>query len=282
VRLTIPSNKMPLIIMCGFPSSGKTTRAEQLVKYFSSIGCPVELINVESLKISRNSLYSNNIEEKKGRASFRSAMERSLNKKTVVIVDENNLIKGFRYELYSRAREMNTTHAVVYCDVSVETSQTWNQKKEESKQYSEKIFQDLIGRLEVPNEKKRWDNPLFVVKEGDDTPLEDISNALLHGKAAKPSFATATQKLEDKDLVSELTRITQDIMKAVLEAQQLVGPGDVIKVPHTTEKVTLSRRVALPELRRLTNQYLKMCTVRPPKNVDAIGKTFADFLNVNI
>lgn len=38
---------MPLIIITGFPSSGKTTRAEKLKKYFEDAGKEVHVVSEE-------------------------------------------------------------------------------------------------------------------------------------------------------------------------------------------------------------------------------------------
>lgn len=56
---------MPLIIMCGFPSSGKTVRAKKIEKYFSERFASqqktnaVHLINDETLGISKDSYKGN-------------------------------------------------------------------------------------------------------------------------------------------------------------------------------------------------------------------------------
>jgi tRNA uridine 5-carbamoylmethylation protein Kti12 len=49
---------------------------------------------------------------------------------------------------------------------------------------------DLMGRFEEPVATRRWDNPLFVVSPTDPLPLEEINQALYHGKAVKASLAT--------------------------------------------------------------------------------------------
>jgi tRNA uridine 5-carbamoylmethylation protein Kti12 len=52
---------MPLIVMCGFPSSGKTSRSTQIMQYFvdrfNNENKPnsVHIINDESLGISKDS-----------------------------------------------------------------------------------------------------------------------------------------------------------------------------------------------------------------------------------
>lgn len=48
---------MPLVILCGIPSSGKTTRAEALASFLKEQGKQVILINEESLFIKRSEGY---------------------------------------------------------------------------------------------------------------------------------------------------------------------------------------------------------------------------------
>ena len=56
---------MPLIILCGIPSSGKTCRANQIMQYFAERFCnenktsSVHLISDESLGITRDSYKGN-------------------------------------------------------------------------------------------------------------------------------------------------------------------------------------------------------------------------------
>ncbi|KAJ1516558.1 hypothetical protein HMI55_001957 [Coelomomyces lativittatus] len=112
---------MPLIILSGYPCSGKTRRAQQLQTYFESEPFQtmyptklhsIHLINDASLNISRTMYLDPNL-EKKARAAMLSAVERLLSPTTLVIVDAMNYIKGVRYQLYCIARAMSTPHCVV-------------------------------------------------------------------------------------------------------------------------------------------------------------------------
>lgn len=50
---------MPLVILCGYPCSGKTKRAEELKNYFeNSRGKTVHLTSDESLNLERNTVYA--------------------------------------------------------------------------------------------------------------------------------------------------------------------------------------------------------------------------------
>ena len=50
--------KMPLIIMCGFPCSGKSKRAQELRNYLENRGKTVYLASDESSSLDRNTVYS--------------------------------------------------------------------------------------------------------------------------------------------------------------------------------------------------------------------------------
>jgi protein KTI12 len=131
---------MPLIVLSGIPASGKTTRANELYRYFAAKHIAVRLINEESLLIVRDegykgtrsiarsmairciglsmlvSLVSDARVEKMTRATLKAAIERALNKDTVVIADSMNYIKGFRYELFCIAKAQTTPHCIVCPD----------------------------------------------------------------------------------------------------------------------------------------------------------------------
>lgn len=50
---------MPLIVMCGFPSSGKTRRAEELKVYFEQTSkLKVHIVGETSLAVDKNSVYA--------------------------------------------------------------------------------------------------------------------------------------------------------------------------------------------------------------------------------
>ncbi len=50
---------MPCVLLCGFPCSGKTTRANQLKTFLiETSGKVVHVINDDDLKIDKNQVYS--------------------------------------------------------------------------------------------------------------------------------------------------------------------------------------------------------------------------------
>lgn len=120
-----------LILISGYPSAGKTTRAIQLKEAFEkriasdtndgrASRLRVHLINDQTLGVSRQ-VYHTARAEKDARAEEYSAVKRVLSRDDIVIADGLNYIKGFRYQLYCEAKAMETPHCVVSKIVLVAT-----------------------------------------------------------------------------------------------------------------------------------------------------------------
>jgi len=113
---------LQLILISGYPSSGKTYRSNQLVDFFkskiqgssdASIGrLTVHHIDPQSLGLSRE-VYREARTEKDARATENSAIKRALGKDSIVVADGLNYIKGFRYQLYCEAKAVQTPSCVV-------------------------------------------------------------------------------------------------------------------------------------------------------------------------
>ncbi|RDW68318.1 chromatin associated protein KTI12 [Coleophoma crateriformis] len=215
---------MPLIILTGYPTSGKTHRAEQLRSYFTtklsalpptgSAPPRVHYISDHTLSIQR-SVYnleskdaherSNNASEKDARASIYAAVKRALSPKDVVILDGANYIKGWRYQLYCEAKAVRSTHCVVHVGTPVEQARGINEErlqrrekesagegeetgdvKEEERPYEKECWENLVFRYEEPNAFTRWDSPLFTVLWDDATPpCDEIWEALIGSDGGK-------------------------------------------------------------------------------------------------
>lgn len=126
---------LQLILITGLPTSGKSTRAAQLYDYLteriaaesSASSTPkfrLHLISDQSLSISR-SVYdldpahtpahvrSANASEKDARAALYGAVKRVLSPRDIVILDTLNYIKGWRYQLYCEAKNVQTPFGLV-------------------------------------------------------------------------------------------------------------------------------------------------------------------------
>ena len=170
---------MPSLILTGYPASGKTTvcqilkeRALQLQP--RGIIEEVIIINEESAcpDWTRQQCYETSLAEKKTRAALKSAFDRALatsnNKKTtLVILDSLNYIKGFRYELHCLSKAAGERHGILWILNHASVVEEWNEQRLPSvmgrEAYSKEQLQELILRYEPPDERNRWDKPMFSV-----------------------------------------------------------------------------------------------------------------------
>ncbi|KAG5912726.1 hypothetical protein E4U42_001944 [Claviceps africana] len=138
---------MPLIIVSGLPTSGKSTRAKQLYDYLAARIAETEpakyrlhLISDDSLSISRT-VYdlspdtlrlhtrSANSSEKDARAALYGAVKRVLSDKDFVILDGLNYIKGWRYQLHCEAKALRTPNCILRVACSVDQARQVNEER---------------------------------------------------------------------------------------------------------------------------------------------------------
>uniref|UniRef100_A0A671XRF3 Protein KTI12 homolog n=1 Tax=Sparus aurata TaxID=8175 RepID=A0A671XRF3_SPAAU len=277
---------MPLVVMCGYPCSGKTRRAEELKVYFEqSCDRKVHVVGDGGLDVDKNTVYGDSQKEKNVRASLKAAVERKVGKDDIVILDSLNYIKGYRYELFCLIKHAQTPHCLVYCLTSDEVSSTWNANRDAAEQYTQDIFDALVLRFEAPDSRNRWDSPLFTILKEDSLPYVAISDALFKRKAPPPNQSTQSQPLSSANFLYELDKTTQDVLMAIFNAQKMSVPGDLISVPGATEKISfshLTRSINMAELRKLRRQFISYTKMHPTENTGQISNMFVQYLNKSL
>ncbi|KAJ2249466.1 kti12, chromatin associated [Coemansia sp. RSA 455] len=282
---------MPLIMMTGYPSSGKSTRALELKRLFEAkLSEPehqhrrltVQIIDDASLGVTHDA-YAKPSAEKIARGALLSAVERLVSRETIVIADTPNYIKGLRYQLYCVSREVSTTQCVVHCAISVDAARRINQARADG--YSDSLFEELVMRYEEPNPAAKWDSPLFTVIQhdpADQLPFDAIWDALVEQRAPPPNFATAMKPVSETNYLFELDKMTLDIINALLESQKSGVPMSEVVVPGTKDKVRMpGRNLTLSELRRYRMQFTKL-NRQVPLKIDKISSLFVNYLNINL
>ncbi|XP_065813299.1 protein KTI12 homolog [Labrus bergylta] len=274
---------MPLVVMCGYPCSGKTRRAEELKEHFEqNTGRKVHVVGEKSLDAEKNIVYSDSQQEKNVRAALKAEVERKVNKDDIVILDSLNYIKGYRYELFCLIKHAQTPHCLVYCLTSDDVSTLWNTERDSSEQYTQDIFDALVLRFEAPDSRNRWDSPLFTILKDDNLPYEAISDALFKRKAPPPNQSTQSQPLSSTNFLYELDKITQEVLMVIFNAQKTSVPGDLLTVPGATEKIELTRSINMAELRKLRRQFISYAKTHPTENTGQISNMFVQYLNKSL
>ncbi|KAI6823281.1 chromatin associated protein KTI12 [Hortaea werneckii] len=284
-----------LILIAGYPSSGKTHRSKQLIDYFAQKIRESEDPKIQRLKLSHiddqglglsRDVYGAARPEKDARATFSSAVKRVLNRDTVVVADGMNYIKGFRYQLYCEAKAVQTPNCIVHVGTQPAQCRELNTRALESGTggYAPEVFENLVFRFEEPNGMNRWDAPLFAVPWDDATPpCELIWDTMVGGKAkvAKPNAATVLQPAAEQDYLYELDRTTSDVLNAIKTwLQDHPGEdGGNVRIPEAENEVELPLSApSLPQLQRLRRQFVALHR-QHPLNKSRIRNLFVDYLN---
>ncbi|KAF4978816.1 hypothetical protein FZEAL_4860 [Fusarium zealandicum] len=182
---------MPLIIVSGLPTSGKSTRAKQLHDYLAKriadTKYRLHLISDESLSISRT-VYdlspdkvpahtrSANASEKDARAALYGAVKRVLSDRDIVILDGLNYIKGWRYQLHCESKAVRTPCCVLQIGCAVDQAKEVNEERlrrreattstaTEATETAPTDTSDADGDDTEPYEPSNWDNLVFRYEE---------------------------------------------------------------------------------------------------------------------
>ncbi|EMC99292.1 hypothetical protein BAUCODRAFT_146255 [Baudoinia panamericana UAMH 10762] len=288
---------MPLVLISGFPSSGKTYRSQQLCESFQrkiqeSHQPKVKRLTVlhiddQGLGLSRD-VYASARLEKDARATFSSALKRSLSRDVIVVADGMNYIKGFRYQLYCEAKAVQTPHCVIHIGTPVSKCRELNEAalKAGNGGYELEIFENLVFRYEEPNGMNRWDAPLFTIAADDvEPPCDAIWEAIVgsdgKAKVVRPNAATVVKPASEQDYLYDLDKTTSDVVAAIstwLSDHSGEG-GSQVLIPGSEQEITLPLSApSVPQLQRLRRQFIGL-NRQHSLTKSRIRGLFIDYLN---
>lgn len=165
---------MPSLILTGHPCSGKTTfakvLAERALAHKSSLIQSVVIINESTARPDKTQreCYANSTEEKLTRGALKTEFDKYVKDPTkLVILDSMNYIKGFRYELHCISKSAGQRHGVIWILNREDVAKAWNHERSltspSSLFYTLEMMNELMARYEPPDERNRWDKPLYHV-----------------------------------------------------------------------------------------------------------------------
>jgi len=286
----LASPVMPLIVLVGYPSSGKSKRAQQLREYLEDTHKKkVQIVSENELLrrkgVDKNSLCFEPVMEKEIRGSLKSETMRILSSDDVVILDAGNYIKGYRYELYCASKSRKTTQCTVECDISPENAWIFNEGRDDNEKYNREAFDALVARHEAPNYAARWDTPLITIQKDDQLPEDKIYEAIFKRKAPKPNQSTENIPVSSTYL-HELDKVTKEIVDNIL-AEKRTSPGHSSIMLSDFDDIEISDlddELDVAKLATLRRQFISYSKLRVIKNVnrDVVARLFIQFLKSSI
>jgi protein KTI12 len=276
---------MPLLVICGKPGSGKTTRANEIVQFYKSKNenLEVKLINAETFNVHKEKMFESFNKEKEIRSFFKSNVNKLLTKDNLVIIDSLNYIKGYRYELFCLSRTAKSTHCVLYCDNDLESCKEYNASQTDPQyKFSDELLVDLYNRMEVPNSNNRWDNPLYIIWPHEELPMDAIDSTLFKDKKKmKDPVSTKLQLKLDQNYAykvdQKLNEVIKTVNKELMQNKQFLKQKFVVIVKGK-QKYSISGKIGLTGLKKVKNDFVEMNKINPIFDLVKLEEAFLYFL----
>lgn len=134
-------------------------------------------------------------------------------------------------------------------------------------------------RYEEPNAMTKWDSPCFnIFYQDESAPVDDIWNALINRKIARPNAATLMKPAVEGNYLYELDKVTQAVVSLVLETQKMGVVGGPINVDGQTLQLP-DQVMGLAGLQRLRRQFIGINKNLMVGGTDRMKVLFLEFLN---
>lgn len=263
---------MTLINIVGIPGSGKTLLANNLQPLFKELGYNCIIVSEPTVE---DGAFASAEREKQARSDFKASIRRELSPNKIVIADGMNFTKGYRYELYCIARELNLRFCCAYCEVDPFVA-----KQRSESRYPARVLKDLIEeRMEVPNEQKnKCDKPLFVVKDANNKEVLDsiVKTALSKNNKLAPKKATAKAMGSSALLNDKIDREVNQFCDELLQIQNTIPLGS--KITICGADFTLKKLLNSGQLKRAKREFGDRAkTITDSSNIQQL---FADSLEI--
>ncbi|KRY37471.1 Uncharacterized protein T01_3882 [Trichinella spiralis] len=284
-------SSMSLVVITGYPCSGKTMLARVLKNALSA----AEGNNKQVLHISdddfpsfHRSIYEKPYEEGQLRSFLKSEVVKNLKADTIVIIDSLNYLKSFRYELYCAAKAAQVSYFLIRCGNNGWRSSFFNMIRPQEMRYKLTTVHDLVNRYELPEDRNKWDQIQYtfcLMEELVSECVDKVCPLILQGKKLTSNRSTEAQPLASAQFLSELDLLTSAINTAIQErlSENPIGEGDqdekaLFTVEGVDEAIKLKHFFTAQFLADVKRQFFAYVRMHPIEDVKVLANmTTNDF-----
>jgi selenocysteine-specific elongation factor len=210
-----------LLILCGLPSSGKTTVSKNVASLLEDkYGIPTMVISSDDFRdmISHYSKGFKPERETTIKRFYEKAIAAGLENGFLVISDDMNYYKSMRSDLRQIAKRADSDYDIVFVDTPLDHAIKWNQER--SSPIPSTLIEEINQKLDPPKGDYKWDTPLAVVdpsKQGLDEISSTIVSAILkrleNPKRSKPKKIVEDEKsLRARGIERETRKCMMEVM----------------------------------------------------------------------
>lgn len=208
-----------LLILCGLPSSGKTTISKNVASLLEDkYGIPTMVISSDDFRdmLSYSSKGFKPERETPVKILYDKVIAAGLENGFVVISDDLNYYKSMRSDLRQIAKRASADYDIVFVDTSAEQAIKWNQER--GSPIPDFLIEEINQKLDSPKGDYKWDTPLVVVDPSKQSSPEiamSIVTAVL--KRLENPIRSKPKKIVENEKSLRARGIERETRKAMME-----------------------------------------------------------------
>jgi selenocysteine-specific elongation factor len=245
-----------LLILCGLPSSGKTTISKHVASLLEDKhGIPTMVVSSDDFRdmLSYSSKAFKPERETPVKVLYEKAIATGLENSFLVISDDMNYYKSMRSDLRQIAKRSGADYDMVFVDTPVEVAIKWNQER--GLPIPQSLIEEINQKFDPPKGDYKWDNPLVVVDPSEQS-SEEIANIIVAAvlKRLENPIRSKPKKVVEDEKSQRARGIERETRKAMMEVMKRYKNPDL--------------GISLSGIRK---EVVKKALVDGSKPVDAVG-----------
>ena len=215
----MPQNCPYLLIMCGLPSSGKTTISKNVAALLEDkYGVPTMVVSSDDFRdmLSYSSQGFKPERETSVKLFYEAAIAAGLEHGFLVISDDMNYYKSMRSDLRQIAKRAEADYDIVFVDTPVDQAIKWNQER--GSPVPSSLIEEINQKLDPPKGDYQWDTPLAVVDPSKQS-SEEIANTIVNAvlKRLENPKRSKPKKLVEDEKSQRARGIERETRKSMME-----------------------------------------------------------------
>ncbi len=235
-----------LLILCGLPSSGKTTISKNVASLFEDKhGIPTMVISSDDFRdmLSYSSKGFKPERETLVKNFYERAIATGLENGFLVISDDLNYYKSMRSDLRQIAKRSDADYDIVFVDTPVEQAIKWNQER--GSPIPSSLIEEINQKFDAPKGDYKWDTPLVVVDPSKQS-FEEIAILIVAAvlKRLENPKRSKPKKIVEDERSLRARAIERETRKAMMEVMMRYKNPDLAISLSSIRKQVVKKALA--------------------------------------
>ena len=208
-----------LLILCGLPSSGKSTISKTVASLLEDQhGISTMVISSDDFRgmLAYSCKGFKPERETSVKVLYEQAIMTGLENGFFVISDDLNYYKSMRSDLRHIAKRSGSDYDIVFVDTPVEVAIKWNQERGSPIPLS--LIEEINQKFDAPKGDYKWDNPLVVVDPSKQS-VEEIASIVVTAvlKRLENPIRSKPKKVVEDEKSLRARGVERETRKAMME-----------------------------------------------------------------